>query len=180
MIPTGEWLNPTRAVGLLAYGTATVCCGIARTRAKSRRQNGRLSVVLMLIEAVLLLDITFNWRWILHQRFVDLAQRTHEYGVRRPPQVILLVVLTVLLLGGMFAVQLYFRGRGRALAVSGGLLSLFLWCTEVVSLHQVDHVLYHRVGPLMTVGLLWMAACLMTSSGILMASLDAGHKRERV
>ena len=173
MITSAEWLNSTRAVGLLAYGTASTCCFVAWMRAKSRREDGHLALLLMLIESTLLLDMAFNWRWMLHQLLMDLAQHAHEYAVRRTPQVIVLIVLVVLLLIGLRAVRRLSRGRGIALALSGAVLSLALWCTEVVSLHQVDHVMYHRLGPIMTVSLLWMVACLMTSTGILMASREA-------
>jgi hypothetical protein len=177
MITSGEWLNSTRAVGLLAYGTATICCGIAWMRGKSRRQDGRLRVLLMLIEGLLLLDIAFNWRWMLHQLVVDFAQRRHEYGLRKELQFIAVVVLAGLLLLALLAVRRFFRGRGTALAVSGVVLSLALWCTEVISLHEVDHVLYHRLGPMMAVSLLWIVACLMTSIGMLLVSRHATPKR---
>jgi hypothetical protein len=178
MITSAEWLNSTRAVGLLAYGTASTCCFVAWMRARSRREDGHLALLLMLIESTLLLDMAFNWRWMLHQLLMDLAQHAHEYAVRRTPQVIVLIVLVVLLLIGLRAVRRLSRGRGIALALSGAVLSLALWCTEVISLHQVDHVMYHRLGPIMTVSLLWMVACLMTSTGILMASREAmpAHK----
>jgi hypothetical protein len=176
MITSAEWLNSTRAVGLLAYGTASTCCFVAWMRARSRREDGHLALLLMLIESTLLLDMAFNWRWMLHQLLMDLAQHAHEYAVRRTPQVIVLIVLVVLI--GLRAVRRLSRGRGIALALSGAVLSLALWCTEVISLHQVDHVMYHRLGPIMTVSLLWMVACLMTSTGILMASREAmpAHK----
>jgi hypothetical protein len=170
MITSDEWLNPTRAVGLLAYGTATTCCGIAWMRAKARHQAGRLPAFLILIESVLLLDIAFNWRWMLHELVMDFAQQRHEYELRREPQFIAVVILVALLLLGMLIVRRFFRGRGGAsLVVSGVLLSLVLWCTEVVSLHAVDHVLYHPLGKIMAVSLLWILACLMTSIGILFA-----------
>jgi hypothetical protein len=173
MITSGEWLNPTRAVGLLAYGTATICCGIAWMRTKRRRQDGRLAVLLMLIESVLLLDIAFNWRWVLHQLVMDFAQRRHEYELRKEPQFIAVGILAAVLLLGLLVVRRFFRGRGTALAISGMVLSLILWCTEVVSLHEVDHVLYHRLGPIMAVSLLWILACLMTSIGMLFDSHHA-------
>lgn len=173
MITIGEWLNPTRVVGLMAYGTAVTCCGIAWVREQNQRQDWRLAALLTLIESTLLLDIASNGRWMLHRLFVDLAQRAHEYAVRRTPQVIVLVVLTGLMLLALRAVRRFSRNRAIAFAVSGVVLSLALWCTEAVSLHQVDHVLYHRLGPIMAVSLLWLVACLMTSTGMLLASRHA-------
>ncbi len=133
-------------------------------------------MILTLIESLLLMDMIFNWRWMLHQLFMDLAQSAKEYDVRRMPQVIVVTLLVGLLLIGLFVARRFFRGRAAAsLAVSGALLSVILWCVEVVSLHQVDHVLYHQLGKLMAVTLLWVLASLMTSIGILLDSY--GNRR---
>jgi hypothetical protein len=171
MITSGEWLNPTRAVGLLAYGTATICCGITWIRAKTRGQDWRLAALLTLIEGLLLLDIAFNWRWMLHALVGDVARSRHEYALRKEPQVMALVILGALLLLSMLAALRLFRGKvGGRLAIWGALLSVFVWCVEVVSLHEADHILYHLIGKWMVVSALWILACLMTSIGILFVS----------
>jgi hypothetical protein len=168
MTTIGEWLNPTRAVGLIAYGTAVTCCGIAWVRLKNQRRDWRLAALLTLIDSTLLLDIAFNWRWMLHQLLIDIAQGAHEYQVRRIPQLIILIILAGLLFLGLFAIQRFFRREpGARLAVSGSLLSVAVWCAEVVSLHAVDHILYHLIGKWMVVSVLWILACSMTSIGIL-------------
>jgi hypothetical protein len=168
MITTQEWLNPTRATGLMAYGTALTCCGIAWIRTKTRRAS-QLAAVLMLIESALLLDMAFNWRWKLHQALMDFAIRKHEYGQRGLPQLFVVALLGALLLFGWFVAWRSFRCRGTTLlAVSGALLSLVVWCIEVVSLHAVDIVLYYSVDGVMAVTLLWLLSCTMTSIGILL------------
>jgi hypothetical protein len=168
MITSQEWLNPTRATGLVAYGTAVTCCGIAWIRTKATRAS-QLAAVLMLIESTFLLDMAFNWRWKLHQALMDFAIRKHEYAQRGLPQLIVVTLLGALLLFGWFVAWRSFRGRGTMLlAVSGALLSLLLWCIEVVSLHAVDHVLYYSVDGVMAVTLLWLLSCTMTSIGILL------------
>ncbi len=124
----------------------------------------------------MVLDMVFNWRWMLHQQLMDLALRSNEYDLRRSPQRIAIVVLTLLLVLGVILALRVLRGRtGALLAVSGVLLSLVLWCTEVVSLHAVDHVLYHLLGPWMLVSLVWVCAGLATSVGIL---IDARQSTE--
>jgi hypothetical protein len=169
MIPSGEWMNPTRAVGLVAYGTATFCCGIAWMRARSQRRDWRLAALLMLIESTLLLDIVFNVRWMLHAWINGVAMRAHEYDMRRVPQQIAITVLVGLLIVGWISAFWRLRGRiGLLLAVSGLLLSLIVWCVEVVSLHVVDQVFYHTLGGVMVVSLLWGVACMMASIGILL------------
>jgi hypothetical protein len=161
-------VNPTHAIGLAAYGTAVICSGIAWIRTKTSRVS-QLAAVLMLIESALLLDMAFNWRWKLHQALMDFAMRKHEYAQRALPQLIVVTLLGALLLFGWFIAWRSFHGRGTTLlAVSGTLLSLVLWCIEVVSLHAVDHALYYSVGGVMAVTLLWLLACTMTSIGILL------------
>lgn len=178
MIASEEWLTATRATGIVAYGVAMACCGIAWARARRRRTISQLAALLTVIEGALVLDMVFNWRWMLHQELMDLAQRWNEYEVRRSPQVIAIAILTVLLVVGLIAVLRILRARtGALLAVSGVLLSLVLWCTEVVSLHALDHVLYHLLGPWMVVSLVWVFAGLMTSVGILIDARQASGAR---
>jgi hypothetical protein len=179
MIASEEWLTPTRATGIAAYGIAMICCGIAWAKGRRLRTVSQLAALLTAIEGALVLDMIFNWRWLLHQQLMDLAQRWNEYDLRRSPQRIAIVVLTVLLLlGVLFALRLL-RGRtGALLAVAGVLLSLVLWCIEVVSLHAVDHILYHLLGPWMLVSLVWLFAGLATSAGILIDArqLNGGRR----
>jgi hypothetical protein len=174
MIASGEWLTATRASGIVSYGIALTCCGIAWARTRGELTVSRIAAWLTAIEGILLLDMIFNSRWILHQLLLDFAQSWHEYDLRRLPQVIVVAMLTGILFVGLFAVLRLFRERmGTLLALSGALLSLVTWCIEVVSLHQVDAVLYHPIGRLMAVSIVWIAACTMTSVGILIDSGSA-------
>jgi hypothetical protein len=178
MIASEEWLTPTRATGIVAYGVAMVCCGLAWARTRRLRTNSQLAALLTAIEGALVLDMVFNWRWMIHQQLMDFAQRRNEYEIRRSPQLIAIAILAVLLLVGLFAALRILRGRaGALLAVSGVLLSLVLWCTEVISLHALDHLLYHLLGPWMLVSLVWVFAGLMTSVGILIDARQASGGR---
>ena len=168
MITSQGWLNPTRAAGLAAYGTACTCCGIAWIKTKAGRSS-QLAALLALIESVFLLDIAFSWRWMLHDVFAGFAERHDEYGARKLPQEIAVFILGGILLLGLLVAWRFFRGRvGALLAVSGVLLSLIVWSIEVVSLHAVDSVLYYSSGGVMAVSLLWILSCTMTSIGILL------------
>jgi hypothetical protein len=163
------WIGPTQGSGEVAYGSALICCCIAWLRAKAGGRTKRLAAALMILEGALLFDMFFNWRWKLHQSLMDLAIRNHDYSQRRSPQVIVVALLVFALLSGLIFAWRSFRHRGMTLlAVSGALLSLVLWCVEVVSLHYVDHVLYYSLGGFMSVSLLWLVACSMTSIGILL------------
>ena len=178
MIASEEWLTPTRATGIIAYGIAMVCCGLAWARSRRLRTNSQLAALLTAIEGALVLDMVFNWRWMIHQQLMNLAQSRNEYAIRRSPQLIAIAILAVLLLVGLLAALRVLRGRaGALLAVSGVLLSLVLWCTEIVSLHAMDHILYHSLGPWMAVSLVWVFAGLMTSVGILIDARQANGGR---
>jgi hypothetical protein len=171
MIANGEWLTPTRASGIAAYGVAVTSCGIAWARARGARNVRKIAAWLTAIESVLLLDMIVDGRWVLHQFFVNTAQNQHEYGLRRLPQVILVTFFLAILFVSLYLSLRLLRAKiGGLLAVSGALLSLITWCIEVVSLHQVDAVLYHQVWRFMVVSLVWIGGCLMTSVGILFES----------
>lgn len=177
-----EWLmrDPTRTTGVVAYGVALACCVVSRSRAKGDPARSRLLALLTVFEGCLLIDIVFNVRWNLHQLFMDEATTLTLYASRRGPQAVVLVVLVGIFLFGLRVTLQRLRGRGGAiLAVSGALLSLTIWCTEVISLHAVDHIMYHTLGKLMTVSFLWILACTMTSFGALIESKTTGQSTPR-
>ncbi len=168
-----EWLrrDPTRTTGVVAYGVALACCIFSWSRAKGDPARSRSLALLTVFEGCLLLDMVLNVRWNLHQFFMDEATTVTLYASRRGPQAVVLIALVGVFLFGLRVTSQRLRGRGGAiLAVSGALLSLTLWCTEVVSLHAVNHIMYHTFGKLMTVSFLWILACTMTSIGVLVES----------
>jgi len=174
MIPSEEWLSPTRATGIAAYAAAAACSAIAWARARRVQAVSRLAASLTAIESLLLIDMILNVRWILHDIFATAAQRRHEYDLRHLPQLLFVAVLVGILLVGLISTARLYRARiGAVLAVSGALLSLIIWCVEVVSLHQVDAILYYPVGNLMAVSLIWVLASLLTSVGILIDAHQA-------
>ena len=165
------WRNPTRAAGTAAYSIALACCVFAWSQAKGDSAKSRLAALLTACDGLLLLDMVFNVRWILHQLFMDGATTMALYASRRGPQRLVLMALAGVFLLGLRVMSQKLRGRsGAILASSGALLSVSLWCTEVVSLHAVDHILYHSIGNLMTVSFLWILACMLTSIGVLVES----------
>jgi len=174
MIAIGEWLTPTRASGMAAYGVAVTSCVIVWTRARRARKIRKIAAWLTAIESVLLLDMIVDGRWVLHQFFVNIAQNQHEYDLRGSPQLIVVTLLIGILLVSLSFSLRFLRARiGALLAVSGVLLSFITWCIEVVSLHQIDALLYHQVWRFMVVSFIWIAGCLMTSAGILFESRRA-------
>jgi hypothetical protein len=171
MRTVAEWLTPVPASGMAAYLIAAALCGVAWVRARRDKQMARLAVILGILNIGLFFDITFNWRWKLHDLLEHQAMADQWYNQRHWPQVLSLAVLGALLLMGIGVVGRRFSSNGSVLvAIAGALLSVGCWLTQVISLHATDMVLHHRIGPLMIINFVWMLACTMTSIGILKAS----------
>ncbi len=123
MIANGEWLTPTRASGMAAYGVAVTSCGIVSVAGQKRTERPKIAAWLTAIESVLMLGMIVDGRWVLHQLFVNIAQNQLDYGLRRLPQVILVTFLLAILLVSVYLSLRLLRAKiGALLAVLGALL----------------------------------------------------------
>jgi hypothetical protein len=169
------WLSPSRAVGLSAQFLATTSCFIAWVKSHRKSQSSRLAGWLTVFEALLLADIAFDWRWGLYTFLKDKAAAYGVYEMRRGPQAVALLILA-----GISAVLIAMAARllagrtGAFFAAVGAILSLGSWCSEMISLHTTDALLYLHTGPFMLINYLWVVACVVTSVGIL---VDANQQR---
>jgi hypothetical protein len=164
---------PAHVAGMMAYGTAGVACLIAALSARQNDRLRRLAGALFLLEAALFSDMRFNWRWALHDWLENRFAAHHLYDQRRGVQVAALAALMVAVL--LLLQRIFRKLRShpwQAAAVSGAALSLGLWSVEVISLHQIDGLLYTRIGPLIAVAYLWILPCLLTATGMLMAAFS--------
>jgi hypothetical protein len=169
MRTAAEWLNPVKVGGMVTYLVASASCGLTAARTLNPRIS-RLAAVLGLIQAALLLDIAFDWRWRLYDWLRSQAVAYHWYEQRRWPQVVVLMIMAVVLASGVVvARRVFLPNPGAALAVNGTLLSIDCWLMEVISLHATDSILYHHVGPLMIISFVWLLAGAMVTTGILRA-----------
>ena len=168
MIISHGSIDPTRAVGIVSYATAFICSAVAWRRRNLTTPVARLAAVLMLIEGALLVDMTFNLRWKLHQALMNVALQNHEYNQRGVPQIAAVTLLGCLLVLALLWTWKRLKGRGTTfVAVAGAILSITSWCTEVVSLHAVDHILYHPLNGVKVVSGLWILSSILSSVGIL-------------
>jgi hypothetical protein len=167
MVADHEWLSPTRLIGLSAY---TICFLACAARWASRRNNRVQSVPLAALAAVqftLLLDMAFDWRWKIHDFWMREAMALGVYDRRRAPQLLALAMLSLVVALASVSIVYRFRRRlGFAVALTGTMLSVALWCCEWVSLHLIDQLFYRKVGGVMVVGLLWALLALLTSVGV--------------
>jgi hypothetical protein len=172
-----QWFSVTRTIGLAAYGVSLLTCSIAWAR---RRQNGpssRIFAILAGVQLALLLDMAFDLRWKLHDYGMHAAMTRGIYGERRAPQLLALEALAAVVLVVSTVVVYRFRHRvGAALALTGTTLSVGLWCSEALSYHFFDQVLYRMVGKAMLVSFLWCAFAALTCLGVCTADLSYRKK----
>jgi len=172
MVAGYEWFSPTRIVGLTAYTISVLGCVAGLENCRKSGVPGRLFVLLTGVQLVLLLDMAFDWRWKIHGFWVREALALGVYDQRRSPQVLALAVLSLAMV--LAVVFCRFRRRvGVALALTGTLLSVGLWCCECISWHFVDQFLYHLAGKVMVVSLLWFSLAVVTCFGVWLA--DRSH-----
>jgi hypothetical protein len=131
-------------------------------------------------QLALLLDMIWNWRWLLHDFLVGDAAAHRLYEGRRPTQVLVLEVLGFALVFASAAMVFRLRATpGLSIATAGTILPIGLWCTEIISYHNMDRILYHFIGPLMAVSFLWLLLGAFTTAGVWMvwAAGDDQHYR---
>jgi hypothetical protein len=130
----------------------------------------------------LVLDIALDLRWKLHAFFMDEATALGVYGERRGPQLAVLLLMGGVSIFGLVRIARRFGGRqGVAVALTGTMFSVGLWCCEMLSYHYTDAVLFHMVGKVMLVSLLWLAFAATTCVGIWMDRASrSGSVLERI
>jgi hypothetical protein len=161
-------LSPTRIIGLTANVFALTSCAIAWVRGRGVPHRRQLAIVFAALESMLLLDMVFNGRWLLHDFLAHLAVAASLYGERSGPQRVAIGLVGTAVVAAIGLALWFFRSRpGAALATCGAILSLCCWCVEVISLHDLDSLLYLRVDGVTFVRLAWAGCSLMTGAGIL-------------
>jgi hypothetical protein len=175
MIADQQWFSLTRMVGMAAYAASCTACAARSATFHKKGRPHRLFAVLAAVQLFLLLDMIFDWRWKIHELFDQSASTLGVYGERRPPQVIVLSILFIVLVFAAIWIYRRFRGGpGLAMAVIGTVLSVGVTCCEGISFHYLDLIFYHMVGGVMMVGLVWIGLCLFTCYGVL---IDGRNQR---
>jgi hypothetical protein len=178
MVPDLEWLSPTRSAGLAAYTASLLACGLGWANGRRKHLQVRPFGVLAAVQCGLLLDMVFDWRWKIHEFWMQEAMAVGVYGQRRRPQALVLGLLVLAATLGLLLVLARFRGRvGLAIAMAGTLVSVGLWFCESVSLHMVDQIFYFMVGKVMFVSLLWVGVALTTCFGVWLDVRDRSLRR---
>jgi hypothetical protein len=147
----------TSVAGLLSFGIAALSSGIALFRLRNVPAVAWPAAWIAAIESLLMLDIAMNARWALHGNVMQFALHRGFYAQRHGIQIAGLTILFAILLIGAAIITRRLRSRpGASVAAWSALLALTMWCVEVVSLHEVDAILYHEVDGFMVVAFVWM------------------------
>lgn len=171
MIAEIGWFSPTRMAGFFAYSCSFAACAwrwsVARRGGMRRGAESRVFPWLAGVQLALVLDIAFDLRWKLHAFWMDEAMAHGLYGERRGPQLVVLLLMSALSIFGLVWIARRFGGRrGVAVSVTGTMFSVGLWGCEMLSYHFTDAVLFHMVGKVMLVSLLWLGLAMTTCVGV--------------
>jgi hypothetical protein len=167
MVAVLEWLSPARAAGLAVSTICFAACVAQWENRRSKKLPARASAAVAVLQFGLLLDMAYAWRWKLHEFLLREAVALGLYEQRRVPQILALSLIA--LAGAVASAVILHRCRcmtGVALAFTGTLLSVGLWCCEWVSFHFLDSILYRTVGGVMLVSLLRIGFALIVCCGV--------------
>lgn len=144
-------MNLTQWLGILGFGAAgLLCLGI---RQPSWAAIGSVNL-LYSAECVL------GWRHELS--WLGAAALGEHYSERAPLQIIL--VIGALLIGAALLAwaRCIMRDGSTRIALTATAISGGLFAAEIISLHDMDAILYQKVGPALLIGWLWLGLALIT------------------
>lgn len=159
------------AIGVLCCLIAVAACIVACILARSRRQEfhgWRVLVSLTVLQTVLLVDMLFHLRWLLHNKLAGEFLIHHVYERRVGPQHLALFLVAAAASTGIWLLLKSLRGRrGAQLASCGMILWISTWITEVISLHSTDIFLHKSLAHVTVRDAVWIVSSIMISYGVL-------------
>lgn len=109
------------------------------------------------------IDIVFNMRHTLLRKYVVLLISEGKYNDRRPAQLaalILIIGIIIWLAIRNFNSKLDMKTK---FAILLSIFSVFLFSSEIISLHQLDAIIYKSAGPILLIGWLWVFCTLVAT-----------------
>jgi hypothetical protein len=167
-----DW-NTTRVLGTLCYtATALLCgmvvylCAMRRKRHDSKHGMG-LWVGLLLCQVALIIELQLSMRFDAGQVLRGIIRDMNLYENRRQLQAMAFAVVSLPMIAITSTIFYLVRRRGIAvlLAVAGTIWSVSLFCLPLISLHMVDQIMYHYIGPVMFISLMWSVGAALTFIG---------------
>jgi hypothetical protein len=145
-------IDSTQWVGMTGFAVAGLLC------VRAARNSSPSWWILAGLNLLLVVEIVAGWRYRVHDVADALLLYQGLYEARRPWQVAMIAVAAVALLAAGLMVRARIRSAALASAATGLCFGFSIFVIEAVSLHAVDAVLYHKVGPVLVVAFFWTAA----------------------
>ena len=170
--------NLTQCIGLASFGLATITySNAARQNSACDEPNRRCWLILSALYAILFLELIANTRHSALRKIGLILGLGDQYEYRRPLQLFIIVVTTIIvlcLIAKLYKVILDLPLVGLSLLIAA--FSVILFFIEIISLHQLDAILYARIGTIMVIGCFWLVLGL-TASAIALANIPTPSKR---
>lgn len=154
-------INATQFAGLLSFGVAAAFCYRAW---RATRQETHLWAFVSLLYVLIAADTVLGARYHVSNLIRAALRYLEVYQDRRLWQAVIVICLMGLIWGLLRAGFHAGRHQEKNMlqAISLSLLAPVFFALEVTSLHGVDAVLYHRAGPLLVIGWIWVALAALT------------------
>jgi hypothetical protein len=157
-------VDTTQWVGIVGFAVAALLC------ARAARNGSKGWWILASLNALLIVEIVAGWRYRFHDLADVLLLNQGLYATRQPWQMAMIGVALILLLAAGLTARARIHSAALASATTGLCLAFGIFVIEAISLHAVDAVLYHALGPVKLIALFWLAACAWTSLAALIAA----------
>ena len=150
-------INWTQLFGLTAFGLAGVshCLAAVQTPTK-QRQSRRWWLILSALYILICFELIENFRHDLLNYIGITMSLGEHYNERQPIQIIALFVIASSVIWLIFVLRNAQIIEYLGWALIAGVCTICLFMLEVVSLHQMDAVLYQPAGPVLLIGWLWL------------------------
>lgn len=167
-----DW-NPTRIFGTMCFAmTSGLCClvvylCILRRQRRDPAHGMGLWLSILFAQLAMLIELQLSTRFDAGEVLRGMIRDMGLYENRRQLQAMAFAVVSLPMIVVFSTVFYMVRKRGMAvwLAVGGTLWSVSLFCLPLISLHAVDRIIYHNIGPVMFISLLWSIGAAVTFVG---------------
>tara|TARA_Y100000589_G_scaffold253529_1_gene242228 strand:- start:159 stop:872 length:714 start_codon:yes stop_codon:yes gene_type:complete len=167
-----DW-NPTRVLGTVSFSLTSGLCALVvylcwmRRKRRDPQHGLGLWLGLLFAQIAMVIELQLSSRFDAGLVIRNLITDMDLYENRRQLQAMAFMLIAIPLIATYSTVLYMLRKRGLAvlLTVGGTMASISLFCLPLISLHLVDQIMYHHLGPVMFISLLWFGCAMVTFAG---------------
>jgi len=155
-------INYTQWAGIIGAGTVVLTCLLVSWCSTYSRQTWS---ILALFHLLFLFEILLGYRHDAHDAFSNVLRHLSLYAEKQTAQIILIIIATCLaiLITSWLISRIRNRPTTEKVAILASLMVFFLTVIEMISLHNIDAILYKSIGPISFIGWLWIICCTVTT-----------------